>query len=54
MGDGFRVNHGFFDLPPEERAAIKDAACKRNGCKNFYDLPPEERDKAYSVADDRQ
>jgi hypothetical protein len=46
-----KVNHGFWDLPPEERAAIKDAACRRNDYVDFYDLPPEERDRAYSEAE---
>ena len=49
--DGVVCNHGFWDLPPEERAAIKDAACRRNDCADFYDLPPEERDRAYMEAE---
>lgn len=50
MCEPFLPNHGFFDLPPEERAAIVDAACERNNCENFHDLPPEERDRAYREA----
>ncbi len=53
MSKETKVNHGFWDLPPEERAAIKEAACKRNSSSNFYDLPPEERDRAYSEAEGR-
>lgn len=44
------VNHGFWDLPADERAAAMDSACERAGVVNFYDLPPEERDRAYREA----
>ena len=54
MSKPYRPNHGFFDLPAEERAAIADAACKRNDCESFYDLPPEERDRAYQEAETRR
>lgn len=50
MNEPILVNHGFWDLPPEDRAAIKEAACERNDCVDFYDLPPEERDRAYEQA----
>ena len=41
------VNNGFWDRPPEERAALMDAACERGGVSNFHDLTPEERGRAY-------
>lgn len=41
------VNNGFWDRPPEERAARMDAACERGGTSNFFDLSPEERGAAY-------
>lgn len=42
-----RVNNGFWDLPPETRASIKQSACERGGVSDFYDLSPEERARAY-------
>jgi hypothetical protein len=46
-----QVNNGFWDLPPDERAARMEAACERNGVENFFDLPPEERGRAYERND---
>ena len=42
-----QCNNGFWDLPPEERAARKEAACLRFDAVNFDDLTPEERSYAY-------
>jgi hypothetical protein len=47
-----KVNHGFWDLHPDERAVITETACERAGVDNFYDLSPEERDAAYEVAEE--
>lgn len=48
----FRCNNGFWDLPPEERAARKEAACRRFGVDDFNDLSPEERGWAYGYDDE--
>lgn len=45
------INHGFWDLDPEERARITEDACEKAGVDNFHDLSAEERDEAYSKAD---
>lgn len=46
-----KVNHGFWDLHPDDRARIKEAACDRAGVDDFMDLSPEERDAAYFAAE---
>lgn len=47
------VNHGFWDRPPDDRAAIKDTARERGGVSDFFDLSPEERDRAYEDIHER-
>lgn len=42
-------NRGFFDLPPEERAAWYDKAREETG-QDFFDLDPEERGRYYDKA----
>ena len=47
-----QLNHGFWDRPVEERAAIMESACERGGVSNFFDLSAEERDRAYDIDKD--
>jgi hypothetical protein len=46
----YTVNNGFYLLPPEERAAAYEKACRKYGVDNFFDLSPEERGAAYEEA----
>lgn len=40
----------YYDLPPDERAAIQERAAERGGVEQFLDLPPDERAAAYQSA----
>lgn len=44
----------FFDLPPTDRAAIRERAAERGGACDFYDLPPEDRARAYDWDSDER
>ena len=42
------MNDGFWDLDPEERGAIYDAAERETGYANFFDMPAELRGEYYA------
>jgi hypothetical protein len=44
-----RINSGFWDLPPEDRAVTYEQAREDTGM-DFFDLSPEERVRYYERA----
>ena len=40
----------YYDLPPDELAAIQERAAERGGVEQFLDLPPDDRAAAYQSA----
>lgn len=44
----------FYDLPPADRARIRERVTERGGAADFYDLPPEDRARAYDWDSDER
>lgn len=48
------LRENFYDLPPADRARIREKAAERGGADDFYELSPEERGRVFDWDSDER